>query len=108
MRKLGEELREVRELYETEQDKTRSNDDEVLHLHNQVTDFSHTQRCICSHMQHSVCAHRCDIRHEAVKKRGRSASRRSSRRGSATAAHRVKSVRRPSLIHHHIQPVSAE
>ena len=68
MRKLGEELREVRELYETEQDKTRSNDDEVLHLHNQVTDFSHTQRCICSHMQHSVCAHRCDIRHEAVKK----------------------------------------
>ncbi|KAM8759813.1 LOW QUALITY PROTEIN: BICD family-like cargo adapter 1 [Acanthopagrus schlegelii] len=36
VRKLGEELREVRELYETEQDKTRSNDDEVLHLHNQM------------------------------------------------------------------------
>ncbi|XP_030271544.1 BICD family-like cargo adapter 1 isoform X3 [Sparus aurata] len=36
VRKLGEELREVRELYETEQDKTRSNDDEALHLHNQM------------------------------------------------------------------------
>lgn len=89
MRKLGEELREVRELYETEQDKTRSNDDEALHLHNQVTDFSHTQRCICSRMQHSVCALR------------------SSQRGSA-AAHCVKSVRQPSLSQHHVQPVSAE
>lgn len=64
VRKLGEELREVRELYETEQDKTRSNDDEVLHLHNQVADFSHTQRCVCSHMQLSVFARRCDMRDE--------------------------------------------
>lgn len=36
VRKLGEELREVRELYEAEQDKTRSNEEEVLQLHNQV------------------------------------------------------------------------
>jgi len=36
VRKLGEELREVRELYETEQDKTRSNGDDALQLHNQV------------------------------------------------------------------------
>ncbi|TDH12401.1 hypothetical protein EPR50_G00046770 [Perca flavescens] len=35
-RKLGEELREVRELYEAEQDKTRSNEDKVLQLHNQM------------------------------------------------------------------------
>lgn len=35
-RKLGEELREVRELYEAEQDKTRSNEEETLQLHNQV------------------------------------------------------------------------
>ncbi|XP_034547040.1 BICD family-like cargo adapter 1 isoform X2 [Notolabrus celidotus] len=35
-RKLGEELREVRELYETEQDKTRSNEEEALQLHNQM------------------------------------------------------------------------
>ncbi|XP_029917025.1 BICD family-like cargo adapter 1 [Myripristis murdjan] len=36
VRKLGEELREVRELYETEQDKTRSNEQEMLQLHNQM------------------------------------------------------------------------
>ncbi|KAM3610804.1 uncharacterized protein V6R79_009086 [Siganus canaliculatus] len=36
VRKLGEELREARELYETEQDKSRSHEDEVLQLHNQV------------------------------------------------------------------------
>ncbi|XP_054467544.1 BICD family-like cargo adapter 1 [Anoplopoma fimbria] len=36
VRKLGEELREVRELYETEQDKTRSNGDDALQLHNQL------------------------------------------------------------------------
>ncbi|XP_031704897.1 BICD family-like cargo adapter 1 isoform X2 [Anarrhichthys ocellatus] len=36
VRKLGEELREVRELYETEQDKTRSNGDDALQLHNQM------------------------------------------------------------------------
>ncbi|XP_071378191.1 BICD family-like cargo adapter 1 [Centroberyx affinis] len=36
VRKLGEELREVRELYEAEQDKTRSNEDEQLQLHNQM------------------------------------------------------------------------
>ncbi|XP_068594775.1 BICD family-like cargo adapter 1 [Brachionichthys hirsutus] len=36
VRKLGEELREVRELYETEQSKTRSNVEEVLQLHNQM------------------------------------------------------------------------
>lgn len=37
LRKLGEELREVRELYETEQDKTRSNVEDALQLHNQVS-----------------------------------------------------------------------
>lgn len=36
VRKLGEELREVRELYEAEQDKTRGSEEEVLQLHNQV------------------------------------------------------------------------
>ncbi|XP_042344964.1 BICD family-like cargo adapter 1 [Plectropomus leopardus] len=36
VRKLGEELREVRELYETEQDKTRSSEEEGLQLHNQM------------------------------------------------------------------------
>ncbi|XP_040051882.1 BICD family-like cargo adapter 1 isoform X2 [Gasterosteus aculeatus] len=36
LRKLGEELREVRELYETEQDKTRSNVEDALQLHNQM------------------------------------------------------------------------
>ncbi|XP_032367601.1 BICD family-like cargo adapter 1 isoform X3 [Etheostoma spectabile] len=35
-RKLGEELREVRELYEAEQDKTSSTEDKVLQLHNQM------------------------------------------------------------------------
>ncbi|XP_029960725.1 BICD family-like cargo adapter 1 isoform X2 [Salarias fasciatus] len=36
VRKLGEDLREVRELYESEQDKTRSHQDELLQLHNQM------------------------------------------------------------------------
>lgn len=36
VRKLGEELREVRELYKAEQEKTRSNEEELLRLHNQV------------------------------------------------------------------------
>ncbi|KAM4576515.1 BICD family-like cargo adapter 1 isoform 2-T2 [Odontesthes bonariensis] len=36
VRKLGEELREVRELYEAEQDKTHSNGEELLQLHNQM------------------------------------------------------------------------
>nr|XP_020492001.1 BICD family-like cargo adapter 1 isoform X1 [Labrus bergylta] len=36
VRKLGEELREVRELYEAEHDKTRSNEEETLQLHNQM------------------------------------------------------------------------
>ncbi|XP_057212379.1 BICD family-like cargo adapter 1 isoform X1 [Triplophysa rosa] len=36
VRKLGEELRELRELYEQEQEKTRSSQEEVLQLHNQV------------------------------------------------------------------------
>ncbi|XP_040012044.1 BICD family-like cargo adapter 1 [Xiphias gladius] len=36
VRKLGEELREVRELYEAEQDKTRSSEEEQLQLHNQM------------------------------------------------------------------------
>ncbi|XP_068165946.1 BICD family-like cargo adapter 1 isoform X2 [Antennarius striatus] len=36
VRKLGKELREVRELYESEQDKTRSDVEEVLQLHNQM------------------------------------------------------------------------
>lgn len=42
VRKLGEELREVRELNETEQDKTRGNEEELLQLHNQVK-----QPCVC-------------------------------------------------------------
>ncbi|XP_008282388.1 BICD family-like cargo adapter 1 [Stegastes partitus] len=36
VRKLGDELREVRELYEAEQDKTRNNEEELLQLHNQM------------------------------------------------------------------------
>lgn len=36
VRRLGEELREVRELYEAEQDKARSSKEELLQLHNQV------------------------------------------------------------------------
>lgn len=36
VRKLGEELKEVRDLYEAEQDKTRSGEEEALQLHNQV------------------------------------------------------------------------
>lgn len=36
MRKLGEELREVRELFETEQDKTHGSEEQALQLHNQV------------------------------------------------------------------------
>ncbi|XP_023253291.1 BICD family-like cargo adapter 1 [Seriola lalandi dorsalis] len=36
VRKLGEELREVRVLYEAEQDKTRSSDEELLQLHSQM------------------------------------------------------------------------
>ncbi|XP_053727550.1 BICD family-like cargo adapter 1 isoform X1 [Synchiropus splendidus] len=36
VRKMGEELREVRELYELEQDKTRASEDELLQLHNQM------------------------------------------------------------------------
>lgn len=41
MRKLGEELREVRELYEAEQDKTHSSEEEALQLHNQVDTVGH-------------------------------------------------------------------
>ncbi|XP_069022227.1 BICD family-like cargo adapter 1 isoform X2 [Embiotoca jacksoni] len=36
VRKLGDELREVRELYDAEQDKTRSGEGELLQLHNQM------------------------------------------------------------------------
>ncbi|KAM8864946.1 BICD family-like cargo adapter 1 isoform 2-T2 [Synchiropus picturatus] len=36
VRKMGEELSEVRELYELEQDKTRASEDELLQLHNQM------------------------------------------------------------------------
>ncbi|KAI4899228.1 hypothetical protein NFI96_030705 [Prochilodus magdalenae] len=36
VRKLGEELREVRELYEQEQERVRSTQEEVLQLHNQI------------------------------------------------------------------------
>ncbi|KAL7885159.1 hypothetical protein AOLI_G00079290 [Acnodon oligacanthus] len=36
VRKLGEELREVRELYEQEQERVRSAQEEVLQLHNQI------------------------------------------------------------------------
>lgn len=36
MRKLGEELRDVRELYEAEQDKACRSEEELLQLHNQV------------------------------------------------------------------------
>uniref|UniRef100_A0A673XUQ9 BICD family like cargo adaptor 1 n=1 Tax=Salmo trutta TaxID=8032 RepID=A0A673XUQ9_SALTR len=40
VRKLGEELRGVRELYEAEQDRTRSSQEEVLQLHNQMAMLS--------------------------------------------------------------------
>ncbi len=36
VRKLSEELRELRELYEQEQEKTHNSQEEVLQLHNQV------------------------------------------------------------------------
>ncbi|XP_067375910.1 BICD family-like cargo adapter 1 isoform X4 [Channa argus] len=36
VRKLGEELREVRELYDAEHEKTHSNEQELLQLHNQM------------------------------------------------------------------------
>ncbi|KAM3867415.1 LOW QUALITY PROTEIN: BICD family-like cargo adapter 1 [Diretmus argenteus] len=39
-RKLGEDLREIRELYEAEQDKTRGNEEELLQLHNQMAVLS--------------------------------------------------------------------
>ncbi|XP_072289794.1 BICD family-like cargo adapter 1 [Eucyclogobius newberryi] len=37
VRKLGDELREVRELYECEQEKSHNSEGEVLQLHNQMT-----------------------------------------------------------------------
>ncbi|KAL0979530.1 hypothetical protein UPYG_G00186230 [Umbra pygmaea] len=40
VRKLGEELRGVRELYEAEQEKTRNNQEEVLQLHNKMAMLS--------------------------------------------------------------------
>ncbi|CAB1321799.1 unnamed protein product [Coregonus sp. 'balchen'] len=40
VRKLGEELRGVRELYEAEQDRTRNSQEEVLQLHNQMAMLS--------------------------------------------------------------------
>uniref|UniRef100_I3KG88 BICD family like cargo adaptor 1 n=1 Tax=Oreochromis niloticus TaxID=8128 RepID=I3KG88_ORENI len=46
VRKLGEELREVRELYEAEQDKTRGNEEELLQLHNQVALLSVEMRSL--------------------------------------------------------------
>lgn len=36
MRKLGEELRDLRELYQAVQDKAHSSQEEGLELHNQV------------------------------------------------------------------------
>ncbi|XP_027890047.1 BICD family-like cargo adapter 1 isoform X2 [Xiphophorus couchianus] len=36
VRKMGEELQEVRELYEAEQHKTRGNEEELLQMHNQM------------------------------------------------------------------------
>ncbi|XP_053182202.1 BICD family-like cargo adapter 1 [Scomber japonicus] len=36
VRKMGEEMREVRELYDAEQEKTRGNEEELLKLHNQM------------------------------------------------------------------------
>ncbi|XP_016516559.1 bicaudal D-related protein 1 isoform X1 [Poecilia formosa] len=36
VRKMGEELQEVRELYESEQHKTRGNEEELLQMHNQM------------------------------------------------------------------------
>lgn len=36
VRKLGDELREVREQYDAEQDKSHGNEEELLQLHNQV------------------------------------------------------------------------
>lgn len=41
VRKMGEELKEVRELYEAEQDKTRVSEEEMLQLHNQVLMTKH-------------------------------------------------------------------
>lgn len=59
VRKLGEELRELRELYEAEQDKSRSGEDELLQLHNQVPTVAHThtqtapaERACLSHLTH--------------------------------------------------------
>ncbi|XP_014027206.1 BICD family-like cargo adapter 1 isoform X1 [Salmo salar] len=40
VRKLGEELRGVREMYEAEQDRTQSSQEEVLQLHNQMAMLS--------------------------------------------------------------------
>ncbi|XP_029573223.1 BICD family-like cargo adapter 1 isoform X4 [Salmo trutta] len=40
VRKLGEELRGVRELYEAEQDRTQNSQEEVLQLHNQMAMLS--------------------------------------------------------------------
>ncbi|KAK2837714.1 hypothetical protein Q5P01_014926 [Channa striata] len=46
VRKLGEELRDVRELYEAEQEKTRSNEEELLQLHNQMALLSVEMRSL--------------------------------------------------------------
>uniref|UniRef100_A0A8C7Z3C1 BICD family like cargo adaptor 1 n=1 Tax=Oryzias sinensis TaxID=183150 RepID=A0A8C7Z3C1_9TELE len=45
VRKLGEELQEVRQLYEAEQDKTHSNEEELLQLHNQVMALLSVEMC---------------------------------------------------------------
>ena len=43
VRKMGEELREIRDLYDAERDKTMCGEEELLRLHNQVR---------CAHPEH--------------------------------------------------------
>ena len=67
VRKLGEELRGVRELYQTEQDRTRNSQEEVLQLHNQVLLHTELHHRCCSptrSLQHSVIIQARHIRWE--------------------------------------------
>lgn len=50
---MGEEMREVRELYDAEQEKTRSNEEELLKMHNQVLASACT--CARSHTCYVLC-----------------------------------------------------
>lgn len=58
VRKLGEELRGVREMYEAEQDRTQSSQEEVLQLHNQV--LLHTE------LYHRCCSPTRSLQHSLV------------------------------------------